>query len=283
MYDFYFGTEDEIRQDEPKFLLTIKRMLPRWCNSIPDSEFLAILDVLEKYGPKEKPILVETGTGASTIVLLHYAMKYNGLLLSWDFVAPKGAYLRGVCTDTLLQYHKCHLSDHWKFVAYSSLSPHLGLPILPELVDQVDMCFLDSEHTLDTVLSELKALTPMFVDGSIVAIDDANYTYRHTNFAYINVFRRKLGLPELTSPPENIGDPFYLEVERYLHSQWANVTYIDDNLFKRSYQDDLFWAYYRADREVMAGVGMEKLSDLEHRFDVWQVEERINKKKGSSL
>ena len=274
MYDFYFGTREEIRQDEPKFLLTVKRMLPRWCNSIPDSEFLAILDILEKHAPKEKPVLVETGVGASTIVLLHYAMKYNGLLLSWDFVGPKGAYLRGVCTDTLLQYHKCHLSDHWKFVAYSSLSPHLGLAILPELVDQVDMCFLDSEHTLDTVLGEIGALNSMFVDGSIVAMDDANYTYRHINFAYINMFRRKLKLPELTSPLENTCDPFYLEVERYLRSRWATVRHIEDT-FKTSYQNDLFWAYYRAALETVAEVGMEKLANMEHRFDAWQISGRI--------
>lgn len=270
MYDFYFGTKEEIAKDEQKFLLTIKRMLPRWCNSIPDSEYLAILDILERYAPKENPILVETGTGASSIVLLHYAMKYGGTLYSWDFVGPKGAYLRGVCSDTLLQYHKCRLSECWKFIAYSSLSPYLGLPILSELVDQVDMCFLDSEHTLDTLLGEVNALDPLLVDGSIVAIDDANYTYRHTNFAYINVFRRKLNLSEVASPTENIGDPFYVEVQRDLQSRWTTVNHIKDT-FKTSYKNDIFWSYYRSDREAMAAVGMEKLGNLEHRFDAWQI------------
>ena len=46
MYDFYFGTRGEIDSDPKKFLLTIKRMLPRWCNSIPDSEYLALYDVI---------------------------------------------------------------------------------------------------------------------------------------------------------------------------------------------------------------------------------------------
>ena len=71
MFDFYFGTREEIAQDEKKFLLSVKRMLPRWVNSIPDSEYLAIYDSLESLSTKSaRPVIVETGAGASTIVLL---------------------------------------------------------------------------------------------------------------------------------------------------------------------------------------------------------------------
>ena len=102
MYDFYFGAKKEIEQDEKKFLLSVKRMLPRWVNSIPDSEYLAIYDDLESLGMKgKKPTLVETGVGASSIVMLYYAMKNEGTLYSWDFQAEKGAYIRAICTDTL--------------------------------------------------------------------------------------------------------------------------------------------------------------------------------------
>ena len=47
MYDFYFGTKNEVLQDELAFLLSIKRMLPKWVNSIPDSEFIAFCEILE--------------------------------------------------------------------------------------------------------------------------------------------------------------------------------------------------------------------------------------------
>lgn len=55
MYDFILGDKATIlknAEEEKKFLLSVKRMLPRWCNSIPDSEFLAIYDILAdvKYG-----------------------------------------------------------------------------------------------------------------------------------------------------------------------------------------------------------------------------------------
>ncbi|MCM1038205.1 MAG: hypothetical protein NC434_02700 [Ruminococcus sp.] len=53
MYDFILGDKETIiknTEEEKKFLLSVKRMLPRWCNSIPDSEFLAIYDVLFNMG-----------------------------------------------------------------------------------------------------------------------------------------------------------------------------------------------------------------------------------------
>jgi hypothetical protein len=273
MYDFYFGSAESIRSDEKKFLLSIKRMLPRWVNSIPDSEYLAIADLLQEHVAKPNPILVETGVGASTIVLLHHALKHGGLLYSWDLSGPKGAYLRGVCQDTLLHQYRVNIFDHWTFVAYDSLSPHLGLAVLKELGKNVDFCFLDSEHTLDTVLGELTALEASLRDGSIIAIDDANYTFRHTNYAYINMQRRKLGLSSLSSPAENNGAPFYQEVEDFLGSRWRSVTHLPDN-FKSTCREDLFFSYFQSERRVMDSAGMEKLADLEHRFDAWRVADR---------
>ena len=69
MYDFWFGTHDEICADEEKYLLFVKRMLPRWSNSIPDSEYLAIhhaLSTLDLGG--RCPVVVETGVGAHDCV-----------------------------------------------------------------------------------------------------------------------------------------------------------------------------------------------------------------------
>lgn len=274
MYDFYFGSRDSVRANPMQFLLSVKRMLPRWCNSIPDSEYLAIVDILEERCARPGPVLVETGTGASTIALLHHAIKYGGVLYSWDFVAPKGAYLRGVVQDTLLQYERRNIFDHWKFVPFDSLSPYLGLAILNDLVDRVDLCFFDSEHTLDTLLGEVESLDPLLRDRSVVAIDDANYRFRHTNFAYINVQRRKLGLPDLPDLESNRCDPFYVEVERFLRGRWRDVEHIPDT-YKLACRHDLFFAYYGAERTTMDSLGMEKLGDLEHRFDAWQVTDRI--------
>ncbi len=45
MFDIYLGTKD-IFIEERKFLLTVKRVLPRWVTSIPDSEYFTIYDYL---------------------------------------------------------------------------------------------------------------------------------------------------------------------------------------------------------------------------------------------
>ena len=68
MYDFYFGTPAEIEADEEGFLLGVKRLLPRWVNSIPDSEYLALHQLFEKHCRKQRPVLVETGVGASNVL-----------------------------------------------------------------------------------------------------------------------------------------------------------------------------------------------------------------------
>lgn len=273
MYDFFFGSTEQIAADERRFLLSVKRMLPRWLNSIPDSEYLAIFDILEAHVARERPVLVETGVGASSIVLLYHAFKHGGVLYSWDFVGPKGAYLRGVVTDTLVPYFKQCIADHWRFVAASSHSAQLGIPILGEFKEVVDFGFFDSEHTLDVLMGELERVAPFMRDGGVIALDDANYDFRHVNMAYANMLRRKLGLPPAAEQPGNRCRPFWVEAEAFLLEQWSRVSKIEDS-YKATCRTDLFFSYYNADRVVMDQAGMEKLDQLEHRFDAWKVASR---------
>ncbi|WP_407282795.1 class I SAM-dependent methyltransferase [Methanolobus sp. WCC1] len=274
MFDFYFGSEDEIERNESEFILFIKRMMPRWCNSIPDSECIALLDLLNTLPEKERPVLVETGTGASTIPLLYYAVKNNGVLYTWDTNQNKLAFIRNLCNDTIFNHFRKSIFDNWKYIGYESTSQYLGIPILKELNEHVDFCFFDSEHTSRNLLGELSAVNSVLDDGAIVAIDDANYNYIDTNFAYINIFRKKLGLPIIDSPQENIGKYFYESVYDYLKQHWNKVEHLKDT-YKSNYTDDIFWSYYSSDRKAIASVGMEKTDELDHRFDSWKVSERL--------
>ena len=58
MYDFYFTDKKNIQKDPEKFLIFVKRLLPRWANGIPDSECIAIFRLLEKLKKKNKKKLV---------------------------------------------------------------------------------------------------------------------------------------------------------------------------------------------------------------------------------
>lgn len=271
MYDFYFGTREEIDNDPKKYLITIKRMLPRWCNSIPDSEFLAIYDAAFQLELPTRPVFVETGSGASTLVLCYFALKTGGELFTWDINGSKLFYLRSVFNDTLMRhFSEKNLNDHWKGIAFDSNSEFAGIDIIKELGKKVSLCFLDSEHVLKVLIKEVKSLCPILADTAIVAIDDGNYSYVKYNTAYINMIRKKHGLSPIKEPPGNIGGHFWQEVYSYLKDNFKNVEYLEDS-YKKNYQKDIFWAYYRSDRETMASLAMEKTEDLEHRFDAWKV------------
>ena len=84
------------------------------------------------------------------------------------------------------------------------------------------------------------------------------------------MIRKKHNLPPITDTAENIGKHFWEEVGDYLKRNFRKVECLDDN-YKKTYQSDIFWAYYKTDREVMAGLCMEKTDDLEHRFDAWKI------------
>ena len=219
MYDFYFGTKEEIKADEEPFLISVKRMLPKWMNSIPDSEFLALHRVASEIS-KDQAVFVETGLGASSIVLLFNAIKNGGTLFSWDTNAEKSSQIRTLCVETICRYLECDVNKHWKVVNYISTSPYAGLPILEELGVGIDLFFHDSEHVLDVVIGELEAITPMLNDKAIVCMDDANYDFKHTNSAFINVVRKKMGLPAIADIDGNKSAQFYVEVEQYLNNNF---------------------------------------------------------------
>ncbi len=280
MYDFYFGSKDDIAKDEFKFLISIKRMMPRWVNSLPDSEFLALAKILDEQGKGlpagKKLIAVETGAGASSLVMAFYALKYDGLAMSWDYNSEKGSLIRTVCTETMGNYFRKHIDNHWKLIGHDSLSVYLGLPILKDLVDHVDVFFHDSEHVWKTVKKELEIVMPLLSDGAVVALDDANLDFIDVNLAYINTFRKKLGLPAVPWPKENTGECFYVAAEKLLKTYWDRVEHLPD-LYKEQYREDAFFAYYNAEFKINSTLGTARNENLEHRFDSWRVSARKNK------
>jgi len=271
MYEFYFGEMEEILENEEKYLLFVKRLLPRWANGIPDSEFLAIYNIVKSIDFNgKKPVFVETGSGASSIVLFYFAAKLGGTLYSWDTNGSKASFLRSVINDNICKAFGINLHKHWKFIEFLSTDKHLGIPILKELEEKVDFCFLDSWHTLDNLAGEVNLLLPVLHTNAIVALDDANYSNISYNYGFVNMFRKKIGLPEVFEPEENKGRSYYIEIEELLTNKCKTVTKIDDT-YKMDYQSDVFFNYYSMDKEVMGKLGMEKNDERDHRFDAWKV------------
>jgi len=270
MYDFYFGTKESIIESPEDYIIFVKRMLPRWLNGIPDSECLAIWDAIHQNKSDKPGLLVETGSGASTICLVLYAALHGAKAFSWDINGSRGAALRGILNDTIGRSFHINLWDHWTFVSAGSTDPHMGMGIIEELKHKINFVFLDSLHTADHLIAELELILPAVNQGSVIAIDDASYTNNHYNYQYANIQRKKLGLSPVTEPEVNKGESYYVRVERLLQERFSQVDKLDDS-YKRTYQDDIFFKYYQTDKKVMHVAGMEKLDELEHRFDAWRV------------
>lgn len=276
MYDFYFGTREEVQADEPRFLLSIKRMLPKWMNSIPDSEFLALCHLLQslEQSRRGRPlVLAEAGAGASSLALAYFAMKTGGRAYSWDLNGEKGSQLRSVMTETFGHLFTASVNCHWRLVAFSSTSPHVGLGILGELEKGVDFYMHDSHHVLQTVLEEFRVVDPFLRDGAIVALDDAHYDFVHTDEAYVNIVRRKLGLPPIAPIAGNRQRPFYEEVETFLTGRWRKVVATDD-FYRRAVRDDIFFSYFDAETQVRTGNGAGRAKEQEHRLHAWRLARR---------
>ena len=166
MYDFYFGEKELIKQNPEDFLIFCKRLLPRWINGIPDSECISIFRTLRSIG-KTRPIILETGCGASTLAMFLYAVLNEGKIYSWDTNGSKGSFLRTVISEAICRPLEVDLYKFWTFIGFDSTNKHVGIPVIQELGHKADFCYFDSWHTLEHLLRELKCFETVANDDFI--------------------------------------------------------------------------------------------------------------------
>ena len=272
MYDFSYKNSGKIPKEPENFLIFVKRLLPRWANGIPDSECIAIFKVLKLLREKKrKPlVLLETGSGASTLAMFLHCALFGGKMYSWDTNGSKGSFLRSVMSDSIGRILKVDVNKIWNFIPFNSTDPNVGIRVLKELKKKADFCFFDSWHTLNHVMLELKEFEKISSNKFVVAFDDAYYTKKHSNYSYINMLRSKLNLKTVNEPANNVCKPFYIEIENYLKKKYRKVSKIKD-YYKHNYKKDIFFKYFSADRKFMNKMGMEEKNKLAHRFDAFIV------------
>lgn len=271
MYDFHFGSIQEIENEPERFLIFVKRLLPRWINGIPDSECVAIFHSLNKVrSTKSEYCIIETGCGASTLAMVLWSIMNNGHVYSWDTNGSKGSFVRTVISEAICRALNVDIYKYWTFIGFDSTNKFIGIPVLKEIERTADFGYFDSWHTLDHLMLEIKAFEQVCSDEFVIALDDAYYTKKSENYSYLNMLRAKLSLKPVIEPSDNVCAPFYQEVEGYLTSRYSSVLKLDD-IYKRTYQDDVFFEYYSSDRASMNKFGMEDKAKLEHRFDSWLV------------
>lgn len=269
MFDFFYGDRDAVQENPEGFLLFVKHLLPRWANGIPDSECLGIFRA-SNIERGEGRVFAESGVGASTLALVLSAILSGKHAYSWDTNASKGHFLRSVMSEAIAQPLGVNVHDFWTFVGMSASDPFVGFPIVAERGQIASFAFLDSWHTQENLLAEVKSLAPSMQEGSVIGIDDAHYRCRSVNYSYINLQRAKIGMSPLEEPPENIGETFGVTVRNELAAHFDDVTPLvvvqDEEL-----QEDAHEAYFSDDRRVFASFGMEDDSSFCQRFQVWRL------------
>ena len=268
MYDFNYLSFQQIKKKPENFLIFVKRLLPRWVNGIPDTECIAIFKFLEKLRKlkRKKVILLETGSGASTLAMFLHCALYGGKVFTWDTNGSKGSFLRGVINETICRQLKVDVNKIWNFIPMNSSDRNIGLGVLKEMKLKGDFCFFDSWHTLQHVMEELKEFEKVAADIFILAFDDAYYTKKNYNYSYINMVREKLKLKKIKEPRNNTCKPFYLEIGSYLKKNYKEVKLLE-NFYKKNYKKDIFFKYFSSDRIYLNSVGMEEKSKLSNRLE----------------
>jgi hypothetical protein len=268
MYDFNLGNHEYIEKNEDQYLLSIKRMLPRWLNSISDSIFLKLHKILCKQCDRKGVVLAETGVGASTILFAYHAMKNQGHLFSWDIAGPKGSELRKIINETLCRTSGVSIWDTWTFVPAQSLSPFLGIPIVKELNRSVDFFYCDGDHTWKTIEGEITAFASIASRESVFAMDDAYLEHRCFNTSYINTMRNKLGLPAVDIP-DNSCRPFGALAKELLEKSFSKIENLETGPEKEE-EFDILYSYSIEEKMEDNLKAMNDLATNNSRFLSWK-------------
>ena len=176
MYDFHYGSKDQIRQNPEEFLIFVKRLLPRWINGIPDSECVAIYRTLVSMNKKDST-LIETGCGASTLAMFLYAVLNDAHIFSWDTNGSRGSFLRSVISEAICRPLEVDLYRYWTFIGFDSTDSHVGIPIIEEIGLSADFGFSKAQEIWEetcSMVSHQQVLAFAYIEDRKVFIVGSN-------------------------------------------------------------------------------------------------------------
>lgn len=268
MYNFYYGPRNDIESNPEAFLIFLKHLMPRWSNGIPDAQALGIYRATQLVAA-DKGVLIETGSGASTLALVLGAIHSNSRVITWDTNPSKGSFLRSVLTEGIGLALDVDINRYWTFVGLSSLDPGGGISLVGEMGHKIKFGFFDSWHTLEHLSAEVRAcLAEAASERAVIAIDDAYYVNAGANYAYVNLVRRRLNLPSIDEPLHNKGLRFDTAISNLLNDAYVDVKPLQ-LIPSGGVESDMHSLYYSIDRRVFSSVGMEDGSGGSERFAAW--------------
>ena len=246
MFDYIYSDKKNILKNPEKFIIFVKKLLPKYANSLPDSAAIAIFREIKKLkGPNN--IIIETGVGASTIVMFVAAFFFKKKLYTFDINPDKISLIRQVINDAICRPLKINIFDYWMYVPTNSLDKYTGIPALKELKKKPQFAFLDSLHSLEHLKKEVIEFSNIASKEFVIGLDDGNHiNSKFFPFGYTNMIRQKIGLKKINNPKENNSSLFFVEIKNLLEKKFKFVKKLK-TFFQKNYQNDLWFNYFGAD------------------------------------
>lgn len=247
MFDYIYSSKKNILSNPEKFILFVKKLLPKYANSLPDSVAITLFREVKKLPKGKNNIIIETGVGASTISLFVSAYIHKKKFYTFDINPDKIALIRQVINDAVCRPLKINVYDYWTYVPNNSLDIYTGIPALKELKTKAQFAFLDSLHTVEHLKKEVMEFSKIATDRFVIGIDDGSHVNsKYFPFGYTNMLREKIGLKKIKNPKQNYSKSFYHEVSKFLKDNFRSTKEIE-TFFQKNFENDPWFHYFGAD------------------------------------
>jgi len=247
MFDYIYSEKKDILRNPEKFILFVKKLLPKYANSLPDSAAITLFREIKKLKKNSNNIIIETGVGASTIAMFVAAYILKKKFYTFDINPDKIALIRQVINDAICKPLKINIFDYWTYVPSNSLDKYSGIPSLGELKSKPQFGFFDSFHTNEYLKKEVTEFIKIASNEFIIGIDDGNHVNsRFFPFGYTNMIRQKIGLKKITNPKENLSPAFFVDIKKVLKKKCSYSKRIK-TFFEKNFQNDMWFHYFGAD------------------------------------
>jgi hypothetical protein len=264
MYNYIFGSKTQILKSPIDFLIFVKRLLPKYANSIPDSGVVTLFEQAKKLKDNSNS-MVETGVGASTIILFFSAYLFKKKLYSFDHNPDKISLVRTVINEAICIPLNIKISDYWMPIPSNSIDKHTGLNCLSEFKDKFDYGFFDSAHSLDFLIEEISIFHKIATKKYILGIDDGekiNNKFFHHDFT--NMIRTKINLKKIKNPKNNKCDFFFKEVFNYLKKEAKSVKKLP-TFFEKNFEKDLYFNFFGNDVSYEASDDKKNIKNFKYQ------------------
>ena len=243
MYDYIFGPKKYIKKYPEEFLIFTKRLLPRYCNSIPDSMAITIFREVRKIKNK-KGIILETGIGASTMSLFLACYLNKTSFISYEISKSKVSLFKKILKQSICKYLKINLNEIWKPITINSLNKKKGIPALKK---NVIFSYIDSDHNIKHIEKEILAIKKKIDNNSVFLFDDMNLQIQKKNYNLLDTIKYKKTLKNFKIQKYQFNKKIFRSYFiQFLKTNFSRM-YEINSYYKKNYKKDMYFKNYGID------------------------------------